>query len=221
MIIAGGHELTKRAISANDEDILQKYQKGLLEQKPKEIKIAGRPTLGLAEADLTMVEFSDFRCPFCRRAAQYLKIVLADHKEDAKFVFKHFPLDKACNPKLGRSLHPGACRLAEGSVCADMQGKFWEFHDAAFESEGTVSDSLINDMAKDIGLDIKQFRSCLESGQGMEIVRQDIDEAQKLGLRQTPILFLNGRALRGVPRPSIFSQIVTFSLEKLSSPESN
>ena len=208
-----GSEITKHAVTANYNDVAEKYKKSLLDQQPRTINIDKRPFLGSGNARLTIVEFSDFRCPFCRRGAKYLRIVSTDYQKDADIVFKHFPLDRDCNPMIQRTLHPGACKLAEGAVCADLQGKFWEFHDMAFQSQGSVSDALLSDIAQKIGLNIDQFYECLSSTKAKEVIRQDIDEALALGVRQTPMLFINGRGLNGVPRPWILRKIINFARE--------
>jgi len=108
--------------------------------------------------------------------------------------------------------------LAEGSVCADEQNKFWEYHDNAFETKGTISQPVVMDIAQNIGLDLSAFKSCLNSGRGLKVVREDINAAAKAGVNSTPTLFVNGRKLRGVPKPWMLNEILQYSQKNLAPP---
>jgi protein-disulfide isomerase len=109
--------------------------------------------------------------------------------------------------------------LAEGSVCAYEQNKFWQFHDIAFESENKISRSTIINIASEIGLDLNQFNSCLESGRGLEVVKEDINTAIKARIRSTPTLLINGRMLRGVPKPLELNEILRYAKKHLPPPK--
>jgi protein-disulfide isomerase len=109
--------------------------------------------------------------------------------------------------------------LAVGSACAGEQNKFWEYHDIAFETKGTISQPVVTEIASKIGLDLSEFTSCMNSGRGLQIVREDIDAAIQAGVKSTPTLFINGRGLRGVPKPWILSEILQYSKENLAPPE--
>jgi protein-disulfide isomerase len=116
-------------------------------------------------------------------------------------------------------VHPGACLLAEGSVCANEQNRFWEYHDIAFETKGNISQPVVMDIASDIGLDLVAFQSCLNSGRGLRVVEEDIKAATQAGVKSTPTLFINGRGLRGVPKPWMLNEILQYSKKNLAPPE--
>lgn len=170
--------------------------------------IAGDPALGRAGSPLQIVEFSDFFCPACRRAAQLNAIVLAHHRQDAQFVFKHFPLDTSCNTAINRQAHPGACTVAAATECAHQQGKFWAFHDLIFQETGAYPVARLEQDATRLGLDAPRFTACMSSGQGMEAVRRDIAEGTRLGVGSTPTYFVNGVRMVGGIHPATFEDLV-------------
>ena len=175
--------------------------------------------MGSADAKLTVVEFSDFLCPYCAKAATYLKLSGSGNHDKARFVFRHYPLDNSCNPRLTKNVHPGACLLAEGAVCAQEQDKFWEYHDIAFETKGRITKPVVQNIAANIGLDLNAFKSCLESGRGLTVVKEDLEAGIRAGVTGTPNLFINGRILRGVPKPWMLNEILQFGDKNLSMPE--
>jgi protein-disulfide isomerase len=175
--------------------------------------------MGSGDSAVTVVEFSDFLCPYCAKAAKYLKLAEASNHGTARFIFRHYPLDSACNRKVSSNIHPGACLLAVGSVCAGEQNRFWEYHDIAFETKGTISQPVVMEIASKLGLDLSAFNSCLTSGRGLAVVREDINAAVNAGVKSTPTLFINGRGLRGVPKPWILNDILQYSKKNLTPPE--
>jgi protein-disulfide isomerase/uncharacterized membrane protein len=171
--------------------------------------IAGDPELGPANAPVQIIEFSDFFCPSCQRASQLNRIILANHRHDVRFVFKHFPLDTACNDKVSRMVHPGACQVAAASECAHLQGRFWAFHDLVFEQSPKYNASNIDADVARLGLDMSRFRACMDSAQGLEAVKLDIAEAAKVGVGSTPTYVLNGLPITGGLSPSVFDEFVS------------
>jgi len=216
--IAGSQFLT-RSLTGNDNERLAKVTKNLSRQKPQFIDVKNRPFMGSENAKLTVVEFSDFMCPYCAKASKYIKLAGSGNQDKARFVFRHYPLDKSCNRKLSSDVHPGACMLAEGAVCAHEQNKFWAFHDIAFETKGQISRSVVQDIAARINLDLNPFNGCLDSGRGLKVVKEDIQAAFDAGVRGTPTLFINGRRLGGVPKPWVLNEILEFSERNLSPTE--
>ena len=213
LVVCGGSRALSHIMMSSDAGMVENILEKLSRQQPRVISTEGRPALGSEDAPVTIIEYSDFRCAFCRKAAKYIKIAAAADRTKARFVFRHMPLDKACNDRLRKNLHPGACKLAEGAVCAHEQGKFWEYHDLAFESEGRVTPALLNTLADQAGLDVDEFRGCLDSGWGEEIVREDIREGRAARATSTPTLFVNGRILKGAYKPSVLEQIIQHVLE--------
>jgi protein-disulfide isomerase len=213
-----GSQFISKSLTENDRDRLVKIKQDLARQKPRAIEAKNRPFKGADDAAVTVVEFSDFLCPFCAKAAKYLKLAESGNHDTARFVFRHYPLDKSCNRNLRSNVHPGACLLAEGSVCAAEQNKFWEYHDIAFETKGKITRSVVMDVASNIGLDSSAFESCLNSGRGLKVVSEDINAAAKAGVNSTPTLFVNGRKLRGVPKPWMLNEILQYSKKNLFPP---
>jgi protein-disulfide isomerase/uncharacterized membrane protein len=213
---AAGSRFLSGSLTGNDRERLAKITENLVKQTPKSIEVKNRPFTGSEDADLTVVEFSDFRCPYCARAARYLKLAGSGNHDKARFVFRHYPLDKACNPRLNSNMHPGACLLAEGAACAHEQNKFWAYHDIAFETSGKITRQAVVKIASKLGMDLRAFESCLASGRGLLVVNEDIKAAFDAGVKGTPTIFINGRILRGVPKPWIINEILKFSEGNLS-----
>jgi protein-disulfide isomerase len=163
------------------------------------IDLAGTPSRGKADARVTIVEFSDFHCPYCRRVQPTLAQVLAKYPNDVKLVYKHMPLDQ---------LHPQARRAAEASWCAQQQGKFWEYHDLLYSGGPDGSDPTLTEMATRAGLDTAAYQQCMVSGKAAEIVQQQVDEGVKFGVTGTPGFFVNGRFLNGAMPFETFVQVV-------------
>jgi protein-disulfide isomerase len=162
--------------------------------KPKTIDIPLYPTdyaRGPSNAPVTLVEFSDFECPFCKEANVSLDAIVKLYPE-VRQVFKNFPLDTACNPYVGSQLHPLACLAARLARCAGRQGRFWEIHDAMFGLSEMTEDAL-DALPASLGLDEKQIASCMVEEDTVARIRADVDEGRKLGVSATPTLYLNGR----------------------------
>jgi protein-disulfide isomerase/uncharacterized membrane protein len=159
-------------------------------------------------AGVVIVEFSDFQCPHCARAYRDLKRVLPRFGSDVQVVFRHFPLDKSCNPAVTSSAHPYACLAAAASECAAAQGRFWEYHDVLFDNQSSFSRDHLLRYADNVGLERAQFVACLDSDAPREAVRRDIAAAEKLGITSTPTFLLNGRVLRGALESNKFEYAI-------------
>ena len=144
------------------------------------------PTLGSQKALVTIVEFSDFQCPFCRNSQDAIKEVLKNYKSEVRLVFKHLPLD----------IHAQAFPAARAAFCAGEQGAFWPYHDALFLSEDLSSEAL-NTLATNIHLDLTKFGKCVESEPSRAAVQMDLEEARKFGINSTPTFVINGKLFRG------------------------
>lgn len=149
----------------------------------------GRPAWGSHDAPITIVEFTDYECPFCKRfASQTYPIIRANYGHRIRYVVKNFPLT---------SIHPHAQKAAEAAECAFDQGRFWQYHDKLFEEAPALQVEFLKQYAGEVGLDQAEFAHCLDSGIKREIVESDFQDAVALGLRGTPGFFVNGRALYG------------------------
>jgi protein-disulfide isomerase len=163
------------------------------------VDIEGAPIRGLATAPVTVVEFSDFHCPFCKRVQPTLLSLLARYPDKVRVVYKDLPLD---------TLHPQARRASEAARCARDQGKFWEYHDKIYEGGADVSPEYLRRLATDVGLDVAAFEQCLASNKHTAGIQADVAQGSELGITGTPGFFINGRALSGAQPLEAFVQII-------------
>lgn len=155
------------------------------------------PFIGPTKAPITIVEFADFQCPFCRQSQATLKQVLKTYGDDVKLVFKQLPLD----------MHADAFPAAQASFCAGRQNAFWPYLDILFTSQ-TLSDAALRKGAATIGLDQVKFSACMSSDESRTAVLKDIDEARRLGINSTPTYVINGTILRGTPSIEQFASLI-------------
>jgi protein-disulfide isomerase len=160
------------------------------------------PAKGSAKAPVTVVEFSDFQCPFCQRFSRTLNEIERVYRDSVRIVYRQFPIE---------SIHPFAVRAAEASLCANEQGKFWELHDAMFEDQSRLAVPDIVAKASRVGIDAGRFQTCVDSRKYSQQVQHDLSEAQRLGLSGTPAVFVNGIELRGGAVPL---EVLTAAIDK-------
>ena len=212
--VVGAHTAT-RFVSQGAFGSLRKQLREFISKQPRvSISIVGDPSIGPSNASVQIIEFSDLLCPACQRASQLNKIILANHRRDLLFVFKHFPLDPTCNDKVQRMVHPGACQVAAASECAHLQGRFWPYHDLVFEAGHMYNIATIDADITRLGLDLPRFRACMDSGEGLTAVKSDIAEAGKIGVLSTPTYVINGLPVAGGLNPSMFDDFVAVLKEQ-------
>ena len=151
------------------------------------IPIAGAPVKGPENAPVTLVEFSDFECPYCSKAVHQVDALLKAFPNDIRLVYKQFPL----------SMHPHAKLAAEASLAANEQGKFWEMHDKLFANFRQLSRERILEIAREIGLDTTRFTADLNSGKYNSTVDRDLKDGEEAGVYGTPAFFINGKHYNG------------------------
>ena len=156
-------------------------------EPPVSIAVAGAPVRGVASAPVTMVEFSDFQCPFCIAATPQLEAVLKAYPGQVKLIFKQFPLDS----------HSQAALAAAAALAAHKQGKFWGMYDALFAQKGNLSRQRIVDLAGAVGLDVNRFQADLGSPEIKHAVDKDIADGEKISVDSTPTLFVDGQRFNG------------------------
>lgn len=157
---------------------------------PVQFDLADRPMRGKPNAKVTLVEFSDFQCPYCSKAVPGVEALLKAYPDDVKFYFLHYPL----------SFHKSAMPAAIASVCAGKQDKFWEFYDKLFANQQNLQDGFFKSTAKDLGLDESKFVACLEDPATRDRVQKDLDQGNSAGVEGTPSFFINGAPYsQGVP----------------------
>lgn len=154
-----------------------------------DIDIEGAPTRGSPMASVTIVEFSDFECPYCGRAHPILQQVLREFEGRVRVVFKHYPL----------SNHSHAMPAARAAVAAGNQGKFWEMHDLLFEHQRQLEEEDLERYAEQLGLDMAQFRADMQAEATQRRVEADKQEGQRIGVDSTPTFFVEGRRFQEPP----------------------
>ena len=194
LMIAGAIFYTQKPKSVE----LPKKEKTTQEASPKEeltkpeFKINEKDHIrGNFNAPVTIVEYSDFQCPFCQKFHPTMQQILADYPEKVRWVYKHFPLDQ---------IHPQARPAAEASECVwEQKGNegFWQFADGLFENQERLGKSLYQELAQKLGLNMDQFNDCLSSRKYKDKVIADYQEGIKAGVRGTPGNFVNGEAVFG------------------------
>jgi protein-disulfide isomerase len=168
-------------------DASPKAHRPKLLEAPINIAVDGAPVKGPADARITLVEFSDFECPYCSAAEKQVDIVMAAYPKDVKLIYKQFPL----------SMHPHAQMAAEASLAARDQGKFWEMYDVLFKNYRRLSNDNILIWAKEIGLNMDKFKTDLVSGKYKAVVAKDLADGEAAGVYGTPAFYINGKQYNG------------------------
>jgi len=154
---------------------------------------------GPEDAPITIVEFGDFQCPFCRRwHAEVYEALLASYPGQIRIVYRHLPLT---------SIHPDAFAAAEASMCAGEQDSFWQYNDKLFSSE-TLGSEVYAQYAQELNLDMTAFEACLTEHRYQLAIQKDSDFAVDLGIRSTPTFFINGLAIVGAQPLNVFQQVI-------------
>jgi len=201
----------QRRTQARDEIIGELRKKGpavrvALEAPRMNVTIdPSNPSVGSASAPVTLIEFSDYQCPYCQRVEPTLKRVLATYKDKVRFVWKDFPLTQ---------IHPQAFKAGEAAHCAGDQGKYWELHDVLFSKQSELQPDDLKRHALTLGLNADTFNQCLDSSKHAERVRDGVSEGGQLGVNSTPTIFVNGRRLSGAQPYEVFAQMIDEELAK-------
>ena len=161
---------------------------------------AAGPARGRAGAPVTIVEFGDFQCPFCKQEESILKTLVAKYPDQVRLVFRELPLT---------NVHPDAMSAATAAVCADRQGKFWDMHDAMYADQTALKADALKSTAVRLGLDSGRFSACLADHSTTRAIEDDVSAADELGVSATPSFFINGRPVIGsVPAEKLEAVIV-------------
>jgi protein-disulfide isomerase len=163
------------------------------------------PALGPANAPVTLVEFSDFQCPFCLRVTPTLKRLREAYGDRIRIVWKDFPLT---------TIHPEAFKAAEAAHCARDQGKFWEYHDVLFANQQALQPEFLKKYAADLGLNATTFATCLDTAKYADRIQEQMGIGTGLGVGSTPSTFVNGRLVSGAVPFETFSAIIDEELER-------
>lgn len=182
-------EYRDRAFAALLSNLRRDYGfKSMLEPDRVTVSAEGHPSRGPAGAPVTIVEFSDFECPYCGGLYPTLKQIEENYKDKIRIVYRQFPLN---------NIHPHAQKAAEASLCANEQNKFWQLHDAMFSDQKSLTVDDLKAKAAALSMNAQTFSTCLDSGKHAAAIRDSIAEGSKAGVDGTPALFINGRFLGG------------------------
>ena len=172
------------------------------------VKTAGAQTKGPTSAPVTIVEFSDFQCPFCARAVPTLRQIQETYGANVRIVWKHLPLP----------IHKEAVGAALAAEAAGKQGRFWEFHDKLFASQDRLGADDLKHYARELQLDMNRFESDLVNADDQKRINEDVTEAIALGVSGTPGFFINGRFIDGAQPFKSFSVLIDQELVRLAIP---
>jgi protein-disulfide isomerase len=193
------------------QDKITNYIAGLTKKNPVEVyfnkpkmqvdvAVGNSPAFGKQGAPVTIIEFSDFQCPFCTRAAETVTQLKKKYGNKIQLAFKQFPLP----------MHQDARQAAEASLCVNEQStdKFWKFHDIMFKNQSKLDKASLEKYAKDVGADVAKFNQCVTSKKFSDAVQKDLDYGEKIGVKSTPTFFVNGQIVNGAVPIETFSEII-------------
>jgi len=163
------------------------------------------PSEGKADAPVTVVEYSDFQCPFCLRVMPTLKELRTKYGDKMRLVWKDFPLTQ---------IHPQAFVAAQAGNCAREQGKFWEYHDKLFANQSALQPDSLKKYAADAGLDVTKFNQCLDTSKYEARVEDALAAGNRLGISSTPTVYVNGRMINGAQPIDVFVSVIDEELAR-------
>jgi protein-disulfide isomerase len=176
----------------------------LLEPYRVPVELAQAPVRGNPKAAVTVIEFSDFQCPYCQRVRPTMSRLRELYSDRVRFAFRHYPLD----------FHPQAQKAGEAAACAGEQGKFWEMHDRLWDNTNKLQVDELKAHAQALGLAPADFATCLDSGRFADAVEADLRAGQEYGVSGTPAFFVNGRPLVGAQPFEAFQQVIEDELAR-------
>jgi protein-disulfide isomerase len=165
-----------------------------------DVSVEGRPSQGAADAPVTVVEFTDYQCPYCGAFARDTEDALLEaYDGKVRFVVRHFPIT---------GIHPYAQKAAEAAECAFDQDRFWEYHEVLFAHQDALDEASLRSYAKQVGLGGRTFGQCLSSGEKAAVVASDQADGQRYGVSATPTFFINGQRFVGAKPIDEFKQVI-------------
>ncbi|NER24503.1 MAG: thioredoxin domain-containing protein [Symploca sp. SIO1C2] len=190
-----------QAYQLQQQQLVEKRRQAFLEElktNPKAV-IGSSPTTGATELKTILVEFSDFQCPFCGKAQETLKPLIAKYQDEVTLVYKHFPLV---------SIHPQAMPAAKAAWAANQQGKFWEYHDALFSQQDKLGEEFYLELAQTLNLDLELFDRDRNSKAADAAIQQDLQLAAKLELSGTPSFLIQSEKFSGAVQLSAIEKVL-------------
>jgi len=195
-------EKAKEGMLAYFKELKGKSNVKILLQEPRLTVPAIGPSKGPEGAPVTIVEFSDFQCPYCSKASKVAEQVLTAYAGKVRLVFRDFPLP----------FHDKAQKAHEAGRCAGDQGKFWELHDWMFANQGKLDVPAIKEAAKGLGIDAAKFDACVDGGTYAAKVKADLEAGAEIGVNGTPAFYINGKQLAGAQDFEKFKEAIDAEL---------
>lgn len=204
-------DLKQKKIEVARQDYIQHLRKSAdvsVMLRPPRVQVSFDParTIGNPDAPITIVEFADFQCPYCRKATPTMREVLNKYKGQVRLAFRDFPLQE---------IHPYAQRAAEAARCATPQGKFWAYYDVLFSGPARLSEQDLREHAVSLNLDMTQFDACMQDGRFKARIGEDLKAGMQAGVSGTPGFFVNGVFLNGWQSLSTFESVIDEELLSL------
>jgi len=166
---------------------------------------------GNPNAKVTIIEWADFECPHCKQAAFYMQEIVQRYYDHVYMAFRNYPLGKPCNTEVSRNMHPMSCEAAWGTQCARREGAFFEFHNRAFDAQGSLSSKRLEKIAVEVGLDKGWYQDCINRNDIRTEVVDQLQQGRDVGVRGTPTFFVNGRELLSI-HPLAVEAAIRFEL---------
>ncbi len=192
---------TEAQLGRYQRELFKKYKVAMVGLQPTRKSVvvpANAPILGPADAPVTIVEFTDYQCPYCQKAQQYVDRVMDAYKGKVRLVYQEFPLD----------FHGQAKPAGVAARCAGEQGKFWEMHNGMLRAPGAFDEKDLKGRAAALSLDGASFGTCLASGKFDAVIQQSIDAGKAIGVSGTPTFLINGRSFSGAQPFEAFEHII-------------
>jgi protein-disulfide isomerase len=187
------------------KNLIQKYAVFISTEKAEKaiVEVKGNPSLGPNDAKITIIEFSDFECPYCQRSQSVTKSLRAKYKDQIKWVFRDFPL----------SFHQNAMFAHIAANCVGKQGKYWDIFDKLFQNTGSLNREKVLQLVSDMNIDMKKFEECTKDPEVEREVHSDIADGQEVGVNGTPAFFINGIMIEGAQPITSFEKIIEQELK--------
>jgi protein-disulfide isomerase len=192
---------TENRSAAYQRELFKKHNVALIGLQPSRKTVnfpSDAPVMGPADAPITIVEFTDYQCPYCQAAQQYVDRVMDTYKGQVRLVYQEFPLD----------FHPQAKPAGRAARCAGEQGKFWEMHTGLLRTPGSFDEADLQSRAKGLGIDANRFGACIASNRFDGVIQRSVDNGRAVGVSGTPTFFLNGRSFSGAQPFEVFERMI-------------
>jgi protein-disulfide isomerase len=176
----------------------------------------GDASVGPKDAKVTVVQFADFQCGYCKKLEQAMAAMRKKYAAEVRFVFKHFPMNPRCNRAVQNEKHKYACEAALGAECARRQGKFWPMHDALYANQNHLEREYIDRYASGAGLDPSAYGACMADPATLDAVLRDTDDAAQVKVAGTPRTFVNGRLFSGVLSEDLLDFLIRIELGQVT-----